>query len=106
MTSPYYYLRTAVQERNRCGRGLPDAKSAKLSKYQMTVVKALLDGGLESLGSTERTQHGPNHLEAARVLEAFADMIRERPTMLADILAGKTRVETTPADNASAPTKL
>lgn len=86
-------LRESVEKRNRRERDIPPQKSANVSSYQYGVLRALLGEnempGVDSTGRptpflnkkgetvTPVTQHGSWRQEKARVLEAYAAMLRD-----------------------------
>ena len=80
-TTPYERLRTQVENNNKKDRGLPDRKSANVSEYQQWAMHQILEeGNIFSTITTSwmalRTIHGTNAMEMARVLEAYATLMR------------------------------
>lgn len=77
-TKPYKRLRTATERLNKRDRGLPDRKSANLSEWQQYVVDCLLDDRRVPVNAPGQLTaiHGSAADELARVLEAYAILVR------------------------------
>jgi hypothetical protein len=77
-TSPYERMRTVVERLNMQDRGLPDRKSSNVSSFQQWAVRALMEWNALGKPADVQTIHGDHALELARVLEAFALLLRNR----------------------------
>lgn len=71
-------LRTLTEAANERERGLPDRKSANVSKYQQEIITRMVHGHGNPLDvpATLVTIHGGHRQELARVLEAYAQLLR------------------------------
>ncbi len=70
-------LRTLTESANERERGLPDRKSGNVSCYQQEIITEITHGRNPlSVPASRLAIHGGHRQELARVLEAYAQLLR------------------------------
>ncbi len=70
-------LQTLIEAANERECGLPDRKSANVSRYQLAIMLEITHGRNPIRTSTDLPAvHGGHGLELARALEAYAQLLR------------------------------